>query len=120
MSTAQELRRVLALVEELQEGLEKERVLWADAILKGQAKLAVERTSHAETRAALTEAHKLLWGVVHGAGRPPSRTEGHRWAFVRDATGTGSTSAARLCRQHGLDPDEMVGEPPEADEGADQ
>ncbi|MFA5801258.1 MAG: hypothetical protein WC911_02150 [Thermoleophilia bacterium] len=50
---------------------------------------------------------KLLWGAVHNAGRKTKR--GPRWAHVRNALGTGSTTAQELCREHGMDPDEEIG-----------
>ena len=50
----------------------------------------------------------LAWGVAHNAGmRSPVRRV--RWAHVMDVTGLGSTSAAKLCRDHGVDPDEEIG-----------
>lgn len=52
---------------------------------------------------------KIVWGLVHNAGRCLTRGWVPRWAAVMEAVGCGSTQAHELCRQHGLDPDELVG-----------
>lgn len=60
----------------------------------------------AADRAAL---RKLVWGAVHNAGRLLTSGRVPRWSAVADALGVGSTMAHELCRQHDLDPDELVG-----------
>ena len=50
----------------------------------------------------------LRWRIVANAGRTSGMPRS-RWAHVMAATGFGSTEAARLCRDAGFDPDEMVG-----------
>jgi hypothetical protein len=58
---------------------------------------------------------RLLWGVVHNAGRLSPKKE-YRWAVVRDLCGIGSASAKALCRRFGLDPDEVIGGGDETEE----
>lgn len=51
---------------------------------------------------------RLRWGIAANAGhRAVSRLP--RWVHVQRATSLGSTSAAKLCRDAGFDPDAMVG-----------
>lgn len=57
----------------------------------------------------LGELDKIVWGLVHNAGRCLTSGRVERWAAVMNAVGCGSTQAHDLCRQHGLDPDELVG-----------
>jgi hypothetical protein len=52
---------------------------------------------------------KIVWGLVHNAGRCITSGRVERWAAVMEAVGCGSTQAHELCRHHGLDPDELVG-----------
>jgi len=52
---------------------------------------------------------KIVWGLVHNAGRCITSGRVERWSAVMEAVGCGSTQAHELCRQHGLDPDELVG-----------
>lgn len=50
---------------------------------------------------------KLLWGALHNA-KPRECGEAPRWVAVRDTFAVGSTSAHDLCRENGLDPEELV------------
>lgn len=52
---------------------------------------------------------KMLWGAVASAGRSPPFHNAHRWAYLSESLGIGSTWARRLCREMGFDPDEIVG-----------
>lgn len=81
-------------------------------------KIMMRGTPHAEDciyhpdkiaalRALGEENKRLGWGVVRNAHRN-GRGRAPRWAWVKDATGMGSTSAKALCRRHDADPDEVV------------
>ena len=49
----------------------------------------------------------LAWRVAHNAGRrSPSAA---RWVHVKRATGLGAGFSQRLCRDAGVDPDEVTG-----------
>lgn len=63
----------------------------------------------AELHAQREALRKLVWGAVHNAGRMLTSQRVPRWVAVRDALAVGSTSANHLCREHKLDPDELVG-----------
>lgn len=64
---------------------------------------------YGEAVAAREELRRIVWGLVHNAGRCLTSGRVERWAAVMEAVGCGSTQAHELCRQHGLDPDELVG-----------
>jgi hypothetical protein len=57
----------------------------------------------------LADLDKIVWGLVHNAGRCITSGRVERWAAVMEAVGCGSTQAHELCRRHGLDSDELVG-----------
>jgi hypothetical protein len=58
---------------------------------------------------------RIVRGAVHNAGRLASSRRMARWCHVKDAIGIGSTWAHKLCIDHGLDPDEEIGQ--EEEEG---
>lgn len=60
----------------------------------------------------------LLRRAVRNAGR--GRAFEPRWSHVADVFALGSTFAAELCRRFALDPDEHVGQVPEAEEADDE
>lgn len=62
-----------------------------------------------EKRQQLARYRKLLWAVVRNArSYYPKGTKHARWIAVKDTCGCGSTSAMELCREFGVDPDEIV------------
>ena len=52
-------------------------------------------------------ADRLVENAIRNA-QPHEIGKNYRWVAVRDTFATGSTVAIELCRQFGLDPDEMV------------
>ncbi len=92
-----------------------EAAFWAfDAARKaGGERLAFKDTvrallTQASTPTETADDERLLWGVVHNAGRL-QRTSSPRWVAVMEAVGCGSTKAKTLCERFGADPDERVG-----------
>jgi hypothetical protein len=63
----------------------------------------------AEKDKEIENLRKLVWGAVHNAGRLITSGRTQRWSAVAEALGVGSTAAHQLCRDHQLDPDELVG-----------
>jgi hypothetical protein len=53
---------------------------------------------------------KIVWGAVHNAGRRLTDGRVPRWSAVAEALGVESAVAHQLCRDHQLDPDELVGQ----------
>lgn len=71
------------------------------------ASLAEAEKQLSDTRRKLEEAIRFVWGAVHNA-KPECGAEMARWVCVRNALGVGSTTATALCREHGVDPDEVL------------
>lgn len=59
---------------------------------------------------------ELLARAVRCAGDRGKRS-GVRWSFVADLFLVGSTTAIELCRRFNQDPEEIVGQDPECEEG---
>jgi hypothetical protein len=74
-----------------------------------QEQLTACEAALAERDARVLSLSRLVWGVVHNAGRMLTSGRVPRWVAVRDALAVGSTTANQLCREHKLDPDEQVG-----------
>lgn len=52
---------------------------------------------------------ELEWRVVHNAGRMRELVR-PRWAHVSSATAHGSGESRAMCRRHGTDPEELIGD----------
>lgn len=62
---------------------------------------------------------RFVWGAVHNSHRGVMRGPLVRWSVVSDRLGVGCTTATTLCREHGVDPHEQVGEQPQPGEQCD-
>lgn len=61
---------------------------------------------------------QVSWIVEHAGSRSSrgSRRK-YRWAFIMELFGLGSTSAVELCREHGFNPGEVMGQELDCEEG---